>query len=179
MACETIEQDLAALREELAEAQADFEMLPDHKKPLVQANIDRIEGEITREQVNLADCLSDAATPAGGSEAASLFSLGFVGTVEVETKGTSRVWFGLTESKDKADWVKIGAVRAWFTLNLEAADRPFYLAQLALLMEAMREGQHVEVGHGGAITTLEKWDPNDSFQVDGIRLLRAPMRISG
>src|SRR5688572_20096122 len=107
MACETIEQDLAALREELAEAQADFEMLPDHKKPLVQANIDRIEGEITREQVNLADCLSDAATPAGGSEAASLFSLGFVGTVEVETKGTSRVWFGLTESKDKADWVKI------------------------------------------------------------------------
>ncbi|MDF2731841.1 MAG: hypothetical protein K0S92_466, partial [Desertimonas sp.] len=33
MACETIEQDLAALREELAEAQADFEMLPDHKKP--------------------------------------------------------------------------------------------------------------------------------------------------
>ena len=94
-------------------------------------------------------------------------------------KGTSRVWFGLTESKDKADWVKFGAVRAWFTLNLEAADRPFYLAQLALLMEAMREGQHVEVGHGGAITTLEKWDPNDSFQVDGIRLLRAPMRISG
>ena len=169
MACESIEQELKALRDELAIARDGFEMLPDHKKPLVQANIDRIEGEIAREEANLADCLADAAPPAGGN---TLLALGFVGTVEVDTKNTSRVWFGLTESKDKPDWVKIGSVRAWFTLNLEAADRPFYLAELALIMEAMREGQHVEVGHGGAVTTLEKWDPNDSFEVKAIRLAR-------
>ena len=88
------------------------------------------------------------------------------------------MWFGLTQSKDTGDWIKIGPVRAWFFLNLEASDRPFYMAELPLIMEAMRAGLHVEVSHGGAITTFHKWDPNDSFAVDGVRLVRSPMRIS-
>lgn len=42
-------------------------------------------------------------------------TVGYVGTVEVETSGTDRLWFGLTESKGHtADWIKIGPVRAWF-----------------------------------------------------------------
>ena len=45
-------------------------------------------------------------------------------------------------------------------------------------MEAMRAGLHVEVSHGGAITAFHKSDPNDSFAVDGVRLVRSPMRIS-
>lgn len=101
---------------------------------------------------------------------------GFVGTVEVETRGVSRLWFSLTEHDNQSDWIKIGAVRAWFTMNLEAADRPFYLAQMTLLMEAMRSGLHVNVSHGGA-ANFQKRAPSDSFEVDGVRVLRDPLRF--
>jgi hypothetical protein len=103
-------------------------------------------------------------------------TVGYVGTVEVETRSVSRLWFSLTTAKDGADWIKIGAPRAWFTTNLEAADRPSFLAQLPLLMEAMRSGLQVEVSHGGA-ASFDKSAPNDSFEVDGIRVLRAPLRF--
>ena len=103
-------------------------------------------------------------------------TIGYVGPVEVETRSVSRLWFGLTTAKDGSDWIKVGAPRAWFTTNLEAADRPSFLAQLPLLMEAMRSGLQVEVSHGGA-ATFEKWEANDSFEVDGIRVLRAPLRF--
>jgi len=104
-------------------------------------------------------------------------TVGYVGTVEVETAGTARLWFGLTESKDTADWIKIGSVRAWFTMNLEAADRLFFLAELPLLMEAMRSGLQVEVSQGGA-ASFHKRTPNDSFEVDGVRVLRSGMIFS-
>lgn len=101
---------------------------------------------------------------------------GFVGTVEVETRGVSRLWFSLTEHKNQSDWVKIGPARAWFTMNLEAADRPFYLAQMTLLMEAMRSGLHVNVSHGGA-ANIQKQAAHDSFEVDGVRILRDPLQF--
>ena len=103
-------------------------------------------------------------------------TVGFVGTVEVETRNVSRLWFSLTKDQEKSTWLKIGAVRAWFTMNLEAGDRPFYLAQLTLLMEAMRSELHVEVSHGGA-ADFQKQAPNDSFEVDGVRVLRSPLRF--
>jgi hypothetical protein len=62
-------------------------------------------------------------------------------------------------------------------MNLEAADRPFHMAQLPVLMEALRSDLQVEVSHGGAETGFEKWDPKDSFTVDGVRVLRAPLRF--
>ena len=102
-------------------------------------------------------------------------TVGFVGTVEIETRDVARVWFSLTASKESADWIKIGAVRAWFTTNLEAADRPSFMAQLPLLLEAMRSGLQIEVSHSAA--TFQKNDPGDAFEVDGIRILRAPMRF--
>ena len=52
------------------------------------------------------------------------------------------------------------------------------MAELPLIMEAVRSGLHVEVSHGGAITSFHKWEPNDSFAVDGVRVVRDPMRIS-
>jgi hypothetical protein len=103
-------------------------------------------------------------------------TVGFVGTIEVETRNVSRLWFSLTEDADKATWIKIGAVRAWFTMNLEGGDRPFYLAQLTLVMEAMRARLQVNVSHGGA-ADFQKQAPNDSFEVDGGRVLRSPMRF--
>ena len=40
---------------------------------------------------------------------------GYVGTIESETRGVARLWFGLTSKPTSADWVKVGQVRAWFT----------------------------------------------------------------
>src|SRR5262245_60010923 len=114
MACEDIEAQLDALRAEKADAEVSLDMMPPHKKELVEANIARIQGEIQREEANLAECLAEAANSSTGE--VSLRTVGCVGTVEVETKGTARVWFGLTESTDRGDWLKIGSVRAWFTL---------------------------------------------------------------
>jgi hypothetical protein len=103
-------------------------------------------------------------------------TVGFVGTIEVETRNVSRLWFSLTGDATKDNWNKIGQVRAWFTMNLEADDRPFYLAEMTLVMEAMRSGLQINVSHGGA-ASFQKSAPNDSFEVDGVRVLRAPMRF--
>jgi hypothetical protein len=101
---------------------------------------------------------------------------GFVGTIESETRSVSRLWFSLTDRATSNDWVKIGAVRAWFTMNMESADRPSHMAQLTLLMEAMRNSLEVEVSHGGA-ASFTKNNPNDSFEVDGIRILRKSLQF--
>ena len=66
MACEDIEQRLAELREDKTELEESLEMLPPHKRDLVEANLARIEGDIEREEANLADCLADAAATDGG-----------------------------------------------------------------------------------------------------------------
>lgn len=102
---------------------------------------------------------------------------GFVGTVEVETRGVARIWFGLTESKSDDDWVRIAGKRAWFTLNLEAADRPMYMAELSLVKDAMRDGLQLQVAHEGA-ASFHKREPGDSYEATGVRILRAPMRFS-
>ena len=46
------------------------------------------------------------------------------------------------------------------------------MAQLPLLLEALRSDLQVEVSHGGTA-----FDSNDAYEVDGIRILRAPMRF--
>jgi hypothetical protein len=103
-------------------------------------------------------------------------SVGYVGTLEVETSNTSRLWLSLTQDADEGNWIKIGPVRAWFTMNLESSDRPYHYAQLALLLEAMRSGLQVKVVHGGA-ADFHHFADNDSFEVDGVRILRAPLRF--
>lgn len=97
---------------------------------------------------------------------------GYVGTIEAETRDVNRLWFSLTEEATGAGWIRIGAARAWFTMRMDTADRPTYLAQLTLLLEAMRRGWHVSVSHGGA-ASFQKSDPNDSFEVNGVRVLRS------
>lgn len=103
-------------------------------------------------------------------------TFGFVGTVEVETRNVSRVWFSLTSGANNADWVKIGSVRAWFTMNLESPDRPFHMAQLPILLEAMRADLQVAVSHDGA-SSFHKRVPGDSFEADGIRVLRSGLHF--
>jgi hypothetical protein len=102
---------------------------------------------------------------------------GYVGTIEVETRGTSRIWFGLTEDKNDDNWVKIAGKRAWFTLNLDASDRPMYMAELSLIKDAMRDDLQLQVAHEGA-AIFHKRTAGDSYEATGVRVLRAPMRFS-
>jgi hypothetical protein len=98
---------------------------------------------------------------------------GFVGTLEVETRGVGRVWFGLTGTEDGADWVKIGRRRAWFTISLETSGRP---AELDLLLEALRSRLQVRVSHGGVAPFAKRFG-GDTFEVDGVRILRRGLRF--
>ena len=101
-------------------------------------------------------------------------TIGYVGTIESETRGVARLWFALRSESKGGEWVEIGANRAWFTMNMESSDRPSHMAQLTLLLEALRSGLQVNVSHGGA-ASFDKQNPNDSFEVDGIRILRADL----
>lgn len=102
---------------------------------------------------------------------------GYVGTIEVETRGTSRIWFGLTATVNRSDWVKIAGKRAWFTLNLDASDRPMFMAELSLIKDALRDGMQVQVTHDGA-ASFQKRTSGDSYEATGVRILRKPMRFS-
>ena len=101
---------------------------------------------------------------------------GFVGTIESETRRVSRIWFSLTENATGSKWVKIGRNRAWFTMSMETVDRPSEMAKLTILLEAMRSGLRVNVSHGGA-ASFRKRNPGDSFEVDGVRVLREGLRF--
>ena len=101
-----------------------------------------------------------------------MFVEGYVGTIEAETRGTDRIWFSLTTVADKAEWIKIGANRAWFWLSLASAERPLSLVFIPILMESMRSGQMVSVSHQGASPDFNKNEDGDAFGVDGVRSLR-------
>jgi hypothetical protein len=99
-------------------------------------------------------------------------TVGFVGTVQVETPGTDRVWFSLVKDDTGADWVKVGRHRAWFTMSLQSSERPAHMAQLTLLLEAMRSSLEVKVVHGGAVDISSGHDPSETFEVSSVRVLR-------
>ena len=54
--------------------------------------------------------------------------------------------------------MKIGGKTAWFTMNMDSGDRPSHMAQLTLLLEALRSGAQVRVTHGGA-ASFDKDEP--------------------
>jgi len=103
-------------------------------------------------------------------------TIGYVGTIEGETRNVSRLWFSLTKTPDGGQWIKIGAPRAWFTMKMESSDRPTHMAQLTLLLEAMRSKLQIRVSHGGA-ASFKKYEPHDSFEVNGIEILRTGLHF--
>ena len=105
-------------------------------------------------------------------------TIGYVGTIESETHEVARLWFSLRSKSKGGGWVKIGSNRAWFTMNMASSDRPSHMAQLTLLLEAMRSGLQVSVRHGGAAPFNKKpGADHDSFEVEGIRILRADLKF--
>ena len=103
-------------------------------------------------------------------------TVGYVGTLEVETRKVSRIWFALTANATGSNWVRIGQHRAWFTMSMETKDRPSEMSKLSLLIEAMRSGLHVRVSHGGA-ASFKKYHDHDSFEVDGVEVLRTGLHF--
>lgn len=103
-------------------------------------------------------------------------TIGYVGTLEVETRNVSRIWFALTANPTGANWVRIGQHRAWFTMKVETKDRASEMSKLSLLMEAMRSGLHVRVNHGGA-ASFNKYHDDDSFEVNGVEVLRTGLHF--
>jgi hypothetical protein len=104
-------------------------------------------------------------------------TVGYIGTIESTTPGTNRLWFALRSESQGGAWVKIGAQTAWFTMNMDSGDRPSHMAQLTLLLEALRSGLQVRVTHDGA-ASFEKDVPGDTFEVDGVRINRAGLTFS-
>lgn len=100
-------------------------------------------------------------------------TVGYVGTVRVNDEGTgSRVWVSLTESSTTADWLEYANQRAWFFINLKDADQAVRMAQVSLLLEAMRDGLHTEIKHQAASPTTYWNNPGDAFDIDKVRILR-------
>lgn len=110
-------------------------------------------------------------------------TIGFVGTIEVETLGADRVWFSLTDSDDRDDWIHAedsdgNSKRAWFQMNMKySTARPVELAKLSLLMEAMRERQQVIVYHPKNMRrNINRMVRPDTYNCLGVRSLRVGIR---
>jgi len=101
-------------------------------------------------------------------------TIGYVGSIEVETEGTDRIWFSLTEEDSGANWVELNNIRAWFQMSVEPSNsREVNMAKLALLFDAMREGWQVAVYHpDDPRTNINRMRRNDTYNADKIRCLR-------
>ena len=99
---------------------------------------------------------------------------GYVGSIEVETEGTDRIWFSLTEQDSGANWVELNDIRAWFQMWVEpGGSRPVHMAKLALLFDAMREGWQIAVYHpDDPRTDINRMQSNDTYNAEKVRCLR-------
>lgn len=104
---------------------------------------------------------------------------GYVGSIEVETEGTDRIWFSLTQQDSGANWVEVGGKRAWFQMKVEPSSaREVEIAKLAMIMDAMREGYelavyHPEDPHEG----ISRMEPNDTYDAIKVRTLRTGLHF--
>jgi hypothetical protein len=173
MACEEIREKIADLRSEAREIRTVLGSLQGAGAAAAQANLTRIEGLIATEQSNLATCMAAAAS----APAVDTSFVGYVGTIEAETRGTSRLWFGLLTEAQGANWLKEADKRVWLTMNMESADRPSHMAQLTLLLEAIRSGLQVKASHDGMAANFYRDTEGDSYELNGLRILRSGMRF--
>lgn len=173
MACEDIREKIEDLRSQAQAIKAVLANLQGAGAAAAQENLTRIDGLIAKEQSNLATCMASAASTPGVDTS----FIGYVGTIEAETRGTSRLWFGLVAEAQGANWLKEANKRVWLTMNMESADRPSHMAQLTLLLEAIRSGLQVKASHDGVATNLCRDVEGDSYEVNGLRILRSGLRF--
>lgn len=173
MPCEEIREEIADLRRQAQDIRAVLGNLQGPGLAAAQQNLTRIEGLIAQQQSSLATCMANAAS---APEVDTSFT-GYVATIESETRGTSRLWFGLVAEPQGANWLKEANKRVWLTMNMESADRPSHMAQLTLLLEALRNGLQVKVSHDGVAPGFHRAVEGDSYEVNGVRILRSGMRF--
>jgi hypothetical protein len=106
-------------------------------------------------------------------------TVGYVGSIEVETRGHDRIWFSLTERDTGSQWVEKNGRRAWFQMSVEKSDaRPVELAKLALLFEAHRERQQIRVYHPDEHHSgIYRMTPDDTWDAEKIRVLRVGLHF--
>lgn len=181
MACEDIERRLRDLRRRKRELESVIDNLHGAGANVAQENLANINARIATEERNLTACRAAASgssttpsngltTPGNASTRASF--VGYVGTIESETRNVSRLWISLTSDETGKNWVKEAGKRVWLTMNMESSYRPSHMAQLTLLLEAMRSGLAVKLSHDGVATGFHKRVRGDSYEVDGVRILR-------
>ena len=104
---------------------------------------------------------------------------GYVGSIEVETEGTDRIWFSLTEQDSGDNWVEIDGIRAWFQMKVERSSaRPVEMAKLAMLFDAMKEGYQVAVYHPETPRgDINRMRSNDTYNADKVRTLRTGLHF--
>lgn len=99
---------------------------------------------------------------------------GYVGSIEVETEGTDRIWFSLTLQDNGANWVNLNGKRAWFQMKVEESNsRWVEMAKLAMIMDAMREGHQIAVyhpeDHHAGIYRMVSGDTYDALKIRSLR----------
>lgn len=175
MACEDIEERLQDLRRQKAELEAAIDKIKGGAgRQVAEENLANLAARIAMEEKNLASC--KAAAAAADATVDGSFT-GYVGTIEAETRGQARLWFGLTSDASGANWLKEANKRVWLTMDMESADRPSHMAQLTLLLEAMRNGLQVRASHSGVAPGFFKEVAGDSYEVNGVRVLRAGLKF--
>lgn len=175
MACEDIEKRLQDLRRQKAELEAAIDKIKGGAgRQVAEENLANLAARIATEEKNLASC--KAAAAAADATVDGSFT-GYVGTIEAETRGQARLWFGLTSDASGANWLKEANKRVWLTMDMESADRPSHMAQLTLLLEAMRNGLQVRASHSGVAPGFFKEVAGDSYEVNGVRVLRAGLKF--
>ena len=175
MACEEIEKRLQDLRRQKAELEAVIDKIKGGAgRQVAEENLANLASRIATEEKNLASCKAAAAAAAASTDASFT---GYVGTIESETRSVARLWFSLTSDASGANWLKEANKRVWLTMNMESADRPSHMAQLTLLLEAMRSGLQVRASHSGVAPNFFKDVAGDSYEVNGVRVLRSGLKF--
>jgi len=171
MACEDIEKRLQDLRRQKAELEAAIDKIKGGAgRQAAEQNLANLASRIATEEKNLASCRAAAAAASASTDGSFI---GYVGTIESETRGQARLWFGLTSEARGSNWLKEANKRVWLTMDMESTDRPSHMAQLTLLLEAMRSGLQVRASHSGVAPNFFKEVAGDSYEVNGVRVLRA------
>ena len=103
-----------------------------------------------------------------------MFVEGYVGTIETETRGTDRIWFGLTTVADKAEWIR--SARPGVVLAEPGVGRTSTVSRLHPDPDGGDALGPAGVGEPpGRIPDFHKSVPGDAFGVDGVRSLRVGM----
>jgi len=105
---------------------------------------------------------------------------GYVGSIEIETEGTDRIWFSLTQQDSGDNWVEVAdGKRTWFQMKVESGSaREVEMAKLAMILDAMREGYEIAVYHpDNPHVGISRMTAGDTYDAVKVRTLRTGLHF--